>query len=49
MWSDVAMGVTLVGTVASVVLFLKTDFRAPVRLGATASPNGATLSVSGSF
>lgn len=49
MWSDVAMGVTLVGTVASVVLFLKTDFRAPVRVGATASSSGATLSVSGSF
>lgn len=49
MWSDVAMGVTLVGTVASVVLFLKTDFRAPVRVGATASSSGATLSFSGNF
>jgi len=49
MWSDVAMGVTLVGAVASVVLFLKTDFRAPVSVGATASSNGASLSLSGRF
>jgi hypothetical protein len=49
MWSDVAMGVTLAGAVASVVLFLKTDFRSPVSVGATASSGGASLSLSGRF
>ena len=49
LWSDVAMGVTLAGAVASVVLFLKTDFRSPVSVGATASSSGASLSLSGRF
>jgi hypothetical protein len=43
------MGVTLAGAVASVVLFLKTDFRSPVSVGATASSGGASLSLSGRF
>lgn len=48
-WSDVAMGVTLAGAVASVVLFLKTDFRRPVTVGATATATGGLLTVGGRF
>ena len=48
-WSDVAMGVTLVGAVTSVVLFLKTDFRPRVTLGAIGTSGGAAVSLHGSF
>lgn len=48
-WSDVAMGVTLVGAVTSAVLFLKTDFRPRVAVGATASSGGVTLTLRGNF
>lgn len=48
-WSDVAMGVTLAGAAASVVLFLKTDFRSPVTLGASAANGRGLLTVGGSF
>ena len=48
-WSDVAMGVTVAGAVASVVLFVKTDFRPAVTVAASASPGGASLSVRGTF
>lgn len=48
-WSDVAMGVTLAGAVASVVLFVKTDFRSPVTVGASASAGHGLLTVGGRF
>ncbi len=48
-WSDVAMGVTLVGAAASVVLFLKTDFRSPVTVGASATAGRGLITVGGSF
>lgn len=48
-WSDVAMGVTLVGAAATVVLFLKTDFRSPVTVGASASAGHGLLTVGGRF
>lgn len=49
MWSDVAMGVTVAGAVASIVLFMKTDFRPAVTVGATASSQGGRLSIGGRF
>lgn len=48
-WSDVAMGVTLAGAAASVVLFLKTDFRPRVAVSATATSTGGSLSLGGRF
>jgi hypothetical protein len=48
-WSDVAMGVTLAGAVASVVLFVKTDFRPRVTVSAMATAAGGSLSLGGRF
>jgi hypothetical protein len=48
-WSDVAMGVTLAGAVASTVLFLKTDFHPRLVVGARASSRGGAVTLGGSF
>ena len=47
--SDVAMGITIAGAVASVVLFLKTDFRPRVEVLASPTRGGGVLGLGGSF
>ncbi|MEZ4407150.1 MAG: hypothetical protein R3A52_11810 [Polyangiales bacterium] len=47
--SDVAMGLTLAGAVASVVLFLKTDFHPRVEVLASPTRGGGVLGLGGSF
>lgn len=49
LWSDIAMGVTLVGAAATVVLFLKTDFQPRVEVVAMPLRGGGVLGLGGRF
>lgn len=49
LWSDIAMGVTLAGAAATVVLFLKTDFQPRTEVVAMPVRGGAVVGLGGRF